>query len=239
MSYAFLRKVFPGDVPHLAGFHHAIRRSLPDQGCVLDLGCGINTDLEGYRRPGREVWGTDFQEHPELHHREWFRLLQQNGTIPFPDSHFDCVVSSMVMEHVQEPLAFFGEIARVLRPGGRYIGHTISGSHYVTLIRRAFGVLPEFVTQALVKRIYGRAEVDTFPTFYRVNSERRVRRFAGEARLNLIRVRRYADPGYFRFAKPLEILAILTDRLMDGLHAGWGRLYMTVTLEKSPVSRTT
>ena len=45
-------------------------------------------------------------------------------------------------------------------------------------------------------------------------------------------MRRYADPGYFRFAKPLELAAIVADRLLDSLGRGWGRLYFTVTIKK-------
>jgi SAM-dependent methyltransferase len=138
----------------------------------------------------------------------------------------------MVLEHVADPRAFLHEIARVLRPGGHFIGHTISGTHYVTFIRRLIGLLPHSVNQALVKKLYGRAEVDTFPAFYRLNTANRLRRFCSATGLELARVRRYPDPGYFRFARLLEATAILTDRVLDGLCPGWGRLYLTVTMRK-------
>lgn len=232
MSDAFLRRMFPSDVHHVAGLHEAVRAALPERGRALDLGCGVNTDLEGYRTPAREVWGTDFEAHPELRHAEWFRPLGKGGAIPFPDAHFDLVVAVMVLEHVLDPRAFLREVARVLRPGGCFVGHTISGTHYVTGIRRLIGLLPHGVNQALVKRLYGRAEVDTFPAFYRLNTESRVRRVCAAAGLELAGVRRYADPGYFRFGRPLETAAIVADRLLDGLYPGWGRLYLTVTIRK-------
>lgn len=38
--------------------------------------------------------------------------------IPFPDSHFDCVFSSNVLEHVQNPQQVIDESLRVLKPSG-------------------------------------------------------------------------------------------------------------------------
>ncbi len=212
--------------------HDAIRDALPVRGRILDLGCGVNSDLEAYRTSEREVWGTDFQVHPELRHPEWFRLLHSDGTIPFADGFFDAIAAVMVLEHVADPRAFLREVARTLLPGGQFIGHTISGAHYVTFIRRLIGLLPHAINQSLVKKLYGRSEVDTFPAFYRLNNEARMRRFCSSAGLELVGTRRYADPGYFRFAPILENAAILTDRVLEALFPGCGRLYATFIVEK-------
>jgi ubiquinone/menaquinone biosynthesis C-methylase UbiE len=41
--------------------------------------------------------------------------------MPFQDSEFDLVVSSGSLHHWEDPLAVFNEIARVLKPAGKYL----------------------------------------------------------------------------------------------------------------------
>jgi SAM-dependent methyltransferase len=232
LTRSLLTRLFPDDVHHVRGLHAELRSCLPQSGRILDLGCGVNTDLAPYRSPEREVWGTDLQAHPELQHAAWFRLMDGRGTIPFPDGYFDLVAATMVLEHVADPAEFFREIERVLQPGARFVGHTISGSHYVTWVRRALGLLPHSFNQALVRRLYGRPDVDTFPAFYRLNRPVQVRRACRPTGLTLLRLRRYADPGYFNFSPALRALAVVADWSLDQIAGGWGRLYFTVTLQK-------
>lgn len=52
---------------------------------------------------------------------EWGYRNENLESLTFGDCSFDVVVTLDVMEHVNEPAACFGEIARVLRPGGVYI----------------------------------------------------------------------------------------------------------------------
>lgn len=232
MPTQFLRRLFPDDQHHVTGLHEQLRDILPQRGRLLDLGCGINTDLSEYRSDDREVWGTDFQAHPLLAHAEWFRPLGPNGVAPFEDEYFDAVGSIMVMEHLRKPNRFFREVARLLKPGGHFVGHTISGSHYVTWLRRFIGLLPHSVNQSLVQKLYGRASEDTFPAYYRANTLSQLRRAARKSGLRVVEMKRYADPGYFRFSRMLEASATVADRIFEELGPGLGRLYFTVVMVK-------
>jgi SAM-dependent methyltransferase len=223
---------FPADQHHLDGFFSEVGRCIPARGRALDVGCGDNTILDRFRSDEREIWGTDFQQHPELSHLDHFKLMQSDGRLPFEDGTFDVVVCVSVMEHVENPHEFLGEIMRVLKPGGRFVGHTISGAHYVTWIRRAFGMAPHAATQKVVKLLYGRDEVDTFPTRYRLNRARTIEQAAARVGLTRERIKRYADPGYFSFARPLIPVAVATDWALSKVSPELGRLYFTATLLK-------
>jgi ubiquinone/menaquinone biosynthesis C-methylase UbiE len=233
LTNRIFQRLFPGDLHHMDGFSRAIDRYMLHFGRALDLGCGDNTILAGYRTSDREVWGTDFAMHPRLQHPEWFRLLDCKGKIPFPDATFDLVVCISVLEHVTDSQAFLSEVARVLKPSGHFVGHAISGDHYVTWIRRAFGLLPHSLNQFIVKKLYGRDEVDTFPAFYRLNDQLTIDQAARTAGLTRVALYRYADQGYFRFSRPLVVVAMVVDRLLAQLSSGCGRLYFTTVLQKA------
>jgi SAM-dependent methyltransferase len=232
MTRPLLGRLFPHDGHHVTGWQEEVREALPTRGRVLDLGCGAHRDLAPFRTAHLEVWGTDFAVHSQLAHPHWFRPLSPQGEIPFADAFFDLVFANMVAEHVERPEAFLSEIQRVLRPGGTLILHTISGDHYVTLLRRLVGLLPEWVNEQLVWRLYGRRPEDTFATHYRLNTQTDLARAGRTVGLPLTRIRRYADPGYFRFAPGLMDAATVVDRVLEGWEAGWGRLYLSAVFRK-------
>ncbi len=47
--------------------------------------------------------------------------LNEDGTVPVADSSFDAVLSTQVLEHVDDPRLYMSECFRVLRPGGRIL----------------------------------------------------------------------------------------------------------------------
>lgn len=228
----FFARWFPGELNHDSGYHKILSAALPKEGRILDLGCGDHATLARYRTAALEVWGADFDAHPQLCHPEWFRKLGAGGAAPFPDESFDLVTSYMVMEHVPEPARFFAEIARVLKPGGLYIGQSIHALHYATWIRTMLGILPHRMLQGLVKKLYGRSEIDTFPTCYRLNRRGVIARIARQAGLEWLEWQAYASQGYFSFSPTLYRLAVVWDWSLELLYSGLGKLYFSVVLRK-------
>lgn len=98
---------------------------------LLDAGCGPGqfTIAAAERLPGAEVWGIDVAptmiELARAHARESPAAARLHfeeadvAALPFPDAHFDAVLSSGSIKHWPDPMAGLSELHRVLAPGGR------------------------------------------------------------------------------------------------------------------------
>jgi SAM-dependent methyltransferase len=102
------------------------------RGRVLELGAGSGVNLPHYTAEVSQLVVSEPSPHMLSHLRralmreappvgEW-RLVQAGAEeLPFADSSFDTVVATYILCTVPEPARALDEIARVLRPGGRYL----------------------------------------------------------------------------------------------------------------------
>jgi len=123
---------------------------------VLDAGCGDGVFARAVAAP--TVVGIDAA--PAMVERARSRgvdaRLAQIEHLPFTDGSFDVVVCNWTLYHLQDVGRGLAELARVVRPGGRFVGvyngeghmeelwsrvHPASGpdEDYTALIDRAFG----------------------------------------------------------------------------------------------------
>lgn len=105
---------------HIRGLRAGIASFIPDlqlvQGSrLLDFGCGSSPYRE-LLPPGTEYVGADLGRNPNA-----TMILTPEGRVPGPDGQFDAVLSTQVLEHVQDPQLYLSECFRVLRPGGRLL----------------------------------------------------------------------------------------------------------------------
>jgi ubiquinone/menaquinone biosynthesis C-methylase UbiE len=120
--------------------------NVPHDARILEIGCGRGVALpaiQAHRSPARLV-GLDID--PEL-------LAQAEPTpaelvvgdvraMPFPDASFDVCVDFGTCYHIARPLDALREIARVLRPGGRFCHETPLSQLISHPIRWGFRLLP-------------------------------------------------------------------------------------------------
>jgi SAM-dependent methyltransferase len=92
-------------------------------GRFLDVGCGIKPYRSLLSPPGSEYWGVDYPltmagSYNAATRADVFADCQR---LPFSNAVFDTLICTQVLEHVPNPGALIGEMARVLRPGGTLI----------------------------------------------------------------------------------------------------------------------
>jgi SAM-dependent methyltransferase len=143
----------------------------------LDLGCGhqfvpdwVSADALATARARTTVVGIDgdlpsLRRHPGL----TLKIAADIERLPLAGGTFDLVTANMVVEHVADPDRLFAEVARVLRPGGRFLVHTPNVHGYTTALAR---VIPSGMRPRVAGLLQGRRPEDVYPTHYRANSLR-------------------------------------------------------------------
>ena len=187
---------------------------------VLDLGCGRGGVIELVSRDVKLAAGLD-PDSPSLasHGASGMQILRGVGEhLPFAGSSFDLVVSVWVLEHLKAPLTVFGEVRRVLRPGGHFIFLTPNLNNPLLVLNRIGKALPVVQTR-LVSRFYGRREADTFPVQYRANTVGGLRQLAEASGLEVAELRVVPDPTYLAVNGFMFTTSVLAERLMP---KGWG-----------------
>jgi SAM-dependent methyltransferase len=124
LGYApdWLQGVPDAVVDRFVGVGNPFRVHRPEAGSrVLDLGCGCGLDLFVAARWAGVAVGLDLTV--EMLEVASGRARVAKGTveaIPFPEACFDLLVSNGSLNLVPDKELAFAEIARVLRPGGRF-----------------------------------------------------------------------------------------------------------------------
>lgn len=102
-----------------------MRRYVPLEGrAILDVGCGLGTYVQAFRRFSHDVHGVDIDAEKVV---EGSRQLPNlcvapAEALPYASGTFDVVLSHEVIEHVKDDRQAVAEAVRVLRPaGGRLV----------------------------------------------------------------------------------------------------------------------
>ncbi len=132
-------------MPELMGFNEFAGARL------LEIGCGMGTDLLQFARGGAKVTGIDLtprsieisRHHLQLYGQPGQFALADAEALPFADESFDAVYSNGVLHHTPNTTGAIREIHRVLRPGGQarvmlYHRHSL---HYWFQIIFRYGLL--------------------------------------------------------------------------------------------------
>lgn len=90
---------------------------------ILDVGCGLGTYVERFRRFSDRVYGVDLEASrvAEAARRVPNLVASRAEELPFPQGRFDVVVLHEVIEHVEDDRGVVQEAYRVTKPQGRIV----------------------------------------------------------------------------------------------------------------------
>jgi SAM-dependent methyltransferase len=178
---------------------------------VLDFGAGrgehiLDNAIEYRRRlfnlRGRcaHVEGCDVDEvvltNPFVDHAA---VIEPGSPLPYPDNSFDIIYARSVFEHIDDPDLVAHELVRVVKPGGLIAALTPNKLGYIAL---AATMVPNRLHVRALSHIQPtRKSVDVFPTVYRLNTPRALRRAFGP-HVDIHSVYVSGEPAY-HFGSPL------------------------------------
>jgi SAM-dependent methyltransferase len=147
---------------------------------ILDAGCGTGKyfGFDFAREAGCQLVGADLREDVSSNSGMDFCVRSELNRLPFSDGSFDVVNCRLVIEHVDFPAVVLKEFYRVLKPGGRLAIFTPNLLHY---FGATASLTPHWFHMWFNSRVRGFDQDDIFPTHYRANTRRRLRKLALES----------------------------------------------------------
>ncbi len=181
---------------------------------VLEIGCGRSEFMiDAYTQAG-EVIGLD----PDAAAIEANKVVNTKIIGTFDqlelreEESVDIVVSSWVMEHIDDPDFMFRHLVRVLKKGGYFISITPNKYSIVTTISR---LIPNIFHKKIVKLVWGRDEQDTYPVYYKLNDGVSIRNYSSKYGFDIIDLKFLSDPSYYVFSlKLLDLVVNLHRKLI-------------------------
>lgn len=124
-----------------------------DNKTVLDIGCGLGTDLSRFAAGGSKTTGIDISNNAIKLASQNFsqrglqgNLKQMNGEkLDFADNTFDFVYCHTVLHFTPNPMQMIAEIHRVLKPGGSALLMTINRSSWLYFLHRIAGLKIDYM----------------------------------------------------------------------------------------------
>jgi SAM-dependent methyltransferase len=124
-------------------------------------------------------------------------VVPRDSALPINDEAIDLIVSDWTFEHVQDPVFVARELTRVLKPGGWLCARTPNRWGYVGL---GANLVPNKWHASVVSRLQPdsyREASDVFPTVYKMNTVRAVRRLFPDCLFENYTYTISPEPTYF------------------------------------------
>lgn len=178
----FWQRVDPlGSMHRLILWHEpairAVELFLPEDARIIEIGSGPTCIARLFAK-GEKVYADPlmdmFREHMSAMLPEGETINAPGEELPFEDESFDAAVCVAALDHVMSTERVLEEIARVLKPGGKFILGIHTHNALLLGIRRAIEKVTPKVSSAPHPNVYTRGEIraDLRPRFEVQSAER-------------------------------------------------------------------
>lgn len=187
-------------------FYSRVRSLVSNGACVVDWGCGRGADvidlpslyrskLKDLRSDSVRVLGADVDEAARVNPIiDEFYLMTDGKCQEIESGSVDLVICDFVMEHVEEPIAFFSEIKRLLKPGGYFCARTTNKLGYVAIVAM---LIPAGLHTWILSKVQPlRKSEDVFPAPYLINTPATIKEKI-EPDFDYHFQYEFSDPAYF------------------------------------------
>ena len=198
---------------------------------LLEVGCGMGTDLLQFARNGARCVGIDLtprsveitRHHFNLYGAEGKFMISDGERLPFRDESFDVVYSNGVLHHTPDTAGAIREVHRVLRPGGVakvMLYHRNSLNYWIEIVLRRGLFGAEFLrgrsAEEIMSRVIEHSDHNARP-LVKVYSRRETRELFSQFTDVTVHIEQLTR-AELRFLSPLISESIL-DRLRKKI--GW------------------
>lgn len=201
---------------------------------LIDIGCGhgidLNQELQHSLSRRGELIGIepDTEITPATCFSSLHRCFFEQADLPHESA--DTIYCFMVLEHIQDPQAFWNKVHDILVPEGHFWAITVDA-------RSLFAVISRWMDQLCLKDLYmGRVrdrnpnDHEMYPTHYRTNSPRTIGRYTRLFReSHFLSLHRVGQTAYY-VPRNLRFLSKAYDRTI--LRLGWPGSILLVHLQK-------
>ena len=184
-----------------------------DKPVVLEAGCGTDCWIvRMLREEGIPMHIVGFDIDPdcvrnkdvdEVSVASIYQIPRESGSV-------DLALSGFVLEHLEDPQMALNELHRVLKPGGTVVFWTPNLLNPVMMLSSVTSTRFHVMLRRLT---WGAEGADNVPTYYKINTIGKIKRYAAEAGFECAYTDTFSSAyQYFRMSKPTYLLACILNK---------------------------
>jgi SAM-dependent methyltransferase len=217
-----LKKYYPDNTKDgTVIFYDWIRSYIKPNFIVLNVGAGLSTKnkIRSLKGEVKKVIGIDIDESILNNNDLDEGFVIKDDKYPFDDNVFDLIWSDYVLEHIRNPLHFFKEIFRVMKPGASFFFRTPNKYHYISILGRLSPYWIHGLFSNKMRSLPTNSH-EPYKTYYKINSKTDITKYMRMSNfINCEFKFIEAQPSYLVFNKYMFLIGVFYERILNRYHS--------------------